>query len=261
MGSPLEQPAAGIAEIALPSLDALLAELTALAPQSEAIARYLDAVRADAFTHPDGRRDPLDGMGLTEPAAALLSHLARHSPTPLSVEIGFGMGMSTSVILGTRRACGRRIQHYAFDPFGLPQNRGAVVEDYLKQQFKGRFLRVRERSEIGLGTLLKQHGRHIAGLIFIDGDHRFEHIIADFVLADLLCCPGGFIVFDDSWFPAIETAVNYIAANRPDYAVHHLPVNNLSFIQKIDTRDRRTWSAFKPFPVPQREDWTSVLDS
>ena len=79
--------------------------------------------------------------------------------------------------------------------------------------------------------------------------------MTDFVLADQLCGMGGYIVLDDSLFPAIETVVNYVKANRPDYAVAHLPVPNCSVLRKV-RRDQRPWDAFKPFDVPQRENWT-----
>ena len=79
--------------------------------------------------------------------------------------------------------------------------------------------------------------------------------MADFVLADLLCAPGGFIAFDDSSYPAIEAVMNYIAANRPDYAVMHLAAPNLSVIQKIHF-DKREWFSFNPFEVPNRRNWT-----
>jgi hypothetical protein len=79
--------------------------------------------------------------------------------------------------------------------------------------------------------------------------------MTDFVFADLLCCEGGYIVLDDAMFPAIETVINYIKANRPDYDLVHLPVINCSVAQKV-SRDRRNWDAFTPFAVPDRHDWT-----
>jgi hypothetical protein len=257
MASTRDQAEPESARLVVPDQATLLAELAELTSNVDPIARCLEAARTGVFAHPDGRTDRMEGVVLMDRPAALIAHLARRCPVPLSIEIGFGMGSSASMILGTRAFCGHLFQHYAFDPFGLPDNRGAVVESYLNGLFEGRFFRIRERAEIGLGALLKSHGRQSAGLIYIDGNHHFEHVMADFLLADLLCCEGGFVIFDDAWFPAIETVINYIAANRPDYAVHHLPAENMSFIQKLG-RDRRAWSSFKPFPVPAREDWTAA---
>jgi hypothetical protein len=111
-------------------------------------------------------------------------------------------------------------------------------------------------SEIGLGRLLSERGAECCGLIMIDGDHRFDQVITDFFLADKLCAVGGFIVFDDALFPAIEAAVSYVAANRSDYEVVHLPVWNTSLARKVK-RQRPSWDSFTPFAVPQRTNWTA----
>jgi hypothetical protein len=92
-------------------------------------------------------------------------------------------------------------------------------------------------------------------MIFIDGGHRFEQVMTDFVLADLLCCRGGTIVLDDACYPAIETVINYVTSNRPDYAVAHLAVAKTTVLRKV-AADGRAWNSFTPFEVPQRSDWT-----
>jgi hypothetical protein len=175
--------------------------------------------------------------------------------TPLSVETGFGMGSSAAIILGTRRSEGKPFEHFIFDPWGLPDGRGNVVQSYLRARFGKDFQRIMKRSEYGLAELLDTRGTGTAGLVFIDGGHLFENVMSDFILADQLCCVGGYIVLDDALFPAIETVVNYVKSNRPDYAVAHLPVPYCSVLKKIST-DAREWCSFKPFPVPQRSDWT-----
>jgi hypothetical protein len=81
--------------------------------------------------------------------------------------------------------------------------------------------------------------------------------MTDFALADQLCCGRGVIVFDDALYPAIETVINYISSNRPDYVVVNRIARNCSVAQKIGP-DRREWFSFKPFSVPTRCDWTSA---
>jgi Methyltransferase domain len=245
------------ADLGLPPADELVANLKALAGQEEAIALTLAALETGTFRHPDGRSEELENVRLDLAQAGLLAHLARDCPKLLSIEVGFGMGTSASIILGARRLAGRPFAHLIFDPFGLSRGRGQVVQAYLQARFPKAFRRVKKRSEVGLGALVGRGGRAAAGLIFIDGGHHFENVMADFVLADLLCCPGGHIVFDDACYPAIETAINYIAANRPDYAVANLAVPNTAILTKIGG-DRRAWESFKPFAVPQREDWTAL---
>jgi hypothetical protein len=241
--------------LGLPSEDELVSQVKALAAKEEAIALTLDAIETGVFRHPDGRTDDLQTVRLQPGEVGLLAYLASACPKPLSVEIGFGMGSSAAVILGARRLAGTPFAHLIFDPFGLPGGRGKVVQAYLQARFPKSFRRLMKRSEIGLGALIEKVGRGAAGLIFIDGGHRFENAMTDFVLADLLCCPGGYIVYDDALYPAIKTVINYVIANRPDYAVAQLAVANTAVLKKIGP-DSRTWDAFKPFDVPQREDWT-----
>ena len=243
-------------ELRLPPVEEMLTKLRALAGKEQAIALCITALETGTFNHPDGRTDELGVVRLSLEQAALLAYLARHCPKTLSAEIGFGMGSSAAIILGTRRLQGQAFAHIIYDPYGLSDGRGEVVQDYLKERFPKGFRRIKKPSEIGLALLLEKRGPGSAGLIFIDGGHRFENVMADFVLADLLCCVGGYIVLDDAWFPAIESVVNYVKANRPDYAVAHLAVKNCTVLKRLD-HDRREWDSFKPFEIPQREDWAS----
>jgi hypothetical protein len=238
-----------------PPEEELIANLKALAAKEEAIALCLAALETGEFRHPDGRIDELGVVRLALGQAGLLAHLAQLCRKPLSIEVGFGMGSSAAVILGARRLQRKPFVHLIFDPFGLSEGRGNVVQSYLKEHFPKGFQRVMKKSEIGLASLLEKQGPSSAGLIFIDGGHRFENVMTDFVLSDQLCCIDGYVVLDDAWFPAIESVVNYVKANRPDYAVAHLAVPNCTVLKKI-ARDKRDWDSFKPFEVPQRDDWT-----
>jgi hypothetical protein len=233
----------------------LIRELMALAEREEAIALSISALRSGVFQHPDGRVDHLGDVRVTLEQAGLLAFLAKQCPKQLSIEVGFGMGSTAAVILGTRRLQRKPFVHLIFDPFGLPDDAGKVVQSYLEGHFPKAFRRVMKPSEIGLAQLIDKRGAGIAGMVFIDGGHRFENVMTDFVLADQLCCEGGYVVLDDAWFPAIESVVNYVKSNRPDYAVAHLAVPNCTVLRKI-APDQRGWDAFKPFEVPQREGWT-----
>ena len=241
----------------LPPFKELVAELVAMARTSEPIARYLSAYETGTFVHPDGRTDDLEQVRLSPQTCALLSHLCRRCTTSLSVEVGFGMGSSASVMLATRTALGRPFEHLIFDPYGLANGRGNVVQAYLRDVFGANFKRIPMTSQIGLGQLLKIRGPESTGLVFIDGGHQFENTMTNFTLADKLCSIGGYIVFDDARFPAIETVINYIAANRPDYAVSRFPAHNVAVTRKIGP-DQRQWSSFTPFEVPDRHDWTAA---
>ena len=241
----------------LPSEKELIAGLAPWAEKEESIALCLAALETGEFKHPDGRVDELGVVRLLPGQAGLLAHLAALCPTPLSIEIGFGMGSSAAIILGVRRLINKPFSHLIFDPYGLFDGAGTVVQDYLKARFPKAFQRIMKTSEVGLALVLNQRGAGSVGLIFIDGGHLFENVMVDFYLADQLCCVGGFIVLDDAWYPAIETAINYIIRNRPNYAVAHLAVPNCTVLKKLGP-DKRSWDSFKPFEVPDREDWEPV---
>src|ERR1019366_4737206 len=159
----------------LPSEETLVRELEELAVRVDSIRRYLAAFKAGYFTHPDGRTDALEGVALAPRQAALIAHLAQRCPSSLSVEVGFGMGSSASVILGARRLSGDPFEHVVFDPYGLPGGRGCVVQSYLEAEFGALFKRVWQRSEVGMARLVAEQGEGTVGLVFIDGAHHFEN--------------------------------------------------------------------------------------
>jgi len=240
---------------ALPSIDELVEEFWSLVERSDTARRCFSAVTDRVFVHPDGTRDPLFDTVISPQALALIAHLNRNNPKDISIDVGFGMGSSATIAMATRRDDDAEFTHYVFDPWGVGQGRGAVVERFLQEEFGTSFHRVWKPSEIGLGQLLDERGEECAGFIFIDGNHAFEHVITDFLLADALCAVGGHIVFDDAEYPAVETAIEYIRANRTDYAVWHLHVANTSVIRKLQP-EKPAWYRFRPFSVAQRHDFT-----
>jgi hypothetical protein len=241
----------------LPSEEDLLAALRQMASQSEAVALALAAVETGVFVHPDGRLDALEDVSLLPAQLGLLIHLLGDCNKELSLEIGFGMGSSATVVLGARRFFGRPFEHIIFDHAGLPSGRGEIVADYLREQFGAGFVRNWTTSQVGLAKLLDERGPRVAGLVFIDGYHTFEAVMTDFYFADQLCSVGGYIVFDDAAYPAIETVVEYIAANRSNYAIARFPVENTVVLKKFENAEL-AWGQFRPFTVPQRLDWTPV---
>jgi hypothetical protein len=128
----------------------------------------------------------------------------------LSIEVGFGMGSSAAVILSMRSLAASPFEHTGYDPWGLPDERGQVVQAYLESYFGLQFRLRRKLSHVGLAQLFDERDPGTVGLAFIDSGHRCEDVMADFMLADVPCCKGGFIVFDDAWFPAIETVLSYV---------------------------------------------------
>ena len=238
----------------LPDKDYLLWLLAEMAAKDDVLQRTVQALRTGHYLVPEGREECLGSERPGEDQLGLLLWLCRQCSTPLSVEVGFGTGSSAATILCARRAAGHIFQHVIFDPHGLNEGRGELVKAFLERVFPAELFIRKLASELGLGQLIHDRGKGAASLVFVDGGHHFENVMTDFVLADQLCCPGGYIVLDDAEFPAIETVINYVTSNRPDYAVANLSVDNTAVMRKVGM-DQREWFAFKPFSVPNRSDW------
>jgi predicted O-methyltransferase YrrM len=70
---------------------------------------------------------------------------------------------------------------------------------------------VEQQSQVALPRFFEQGRRFDVG--FVDGDHRFDPAFVDIFFMTLLVRPGGLIVVDDMWMPAIRLAVAYFEAN------------------------------------------------
>jgi predicted O-methyltransferase YrrM len=70
---------------------------------------------------------------------------------------------------------------------------------------------IEEESQLALPRLVSE-GREF-DLAFVDGDHRFEGVFLDLYFMTRLVRPGGLVVVDDMWMPAVRTAVAYVERN------------------------------------------------
>jgi hypothetical protein len=107
-----------------------------------------------------------------------------------------------------------------------------------------RFTLIEKASAVALPLLAA--GGPQAQLIFIDGDHRFDYAMIDFLLADAICALDGIIVLDDMWMPSIQRVVHFITNNRSDYRHKATNVQNAAVFSKIGS-DERQWDHYVEF--------------
>jgi predicted O-methyltransferase YrrM len=126
-----------------------------------------------------------------------------------TIEVGLALGMSALFLCqAVMRRDGR---HLAIDPFqqeswngaGLRTLRDAGVDDVVEV--------IEEESQLALPRLVSE-GRQF-DFAFVDGDHRFEGVFLDLYYMTRLVKPGGLVVVDDMWMPAVRTAVAYVERN------------------------------------------------
>lgn len=126
-----------------------------------------------------------------------------------TIEVGLALGISALFLC--QAVLRREGHHVAIDPFqeeswncaGLRTLREAGVDDVVEV--------IEEESQLALPRLVSEDRRF--DLAFIDGDHRFEGVFLDLYFMTRLVRPGGLVVVDDMWMPAVRTAVAYVERN------------------------------------------------
>jgi predicted O-methyltransferase YrrM len=174
--------------------------------QLDKLASFVDSAYAAGAV--DGR--PLAPHSVDRADGEALRDLAVAEGASRTIEVGLALGMSALFLC--QAIAGRDgARHVAIDPFqaeswdnaGLEALREAEVEELVEV--------IQEESLFALPQLVKD-GRQF-DFAFVDGDHRFEGVVLDLVFMARLVKPGGLIVVDDMWMPAVRLAVSYVEKN------------------------------------------------
>jgi predicted O-methyltransferase YrrM len=160
---------------------------------------------------PDGAGEPiaLAPHSVEPDVGAALRDLAVLEGAARTIEVGLALGISALFLCQAVLERGGR--HVAIDPFqqeswngaGLRTLREAGVEDVVDV--------IEEESQLALPRLVAE-GREF-DFAFVDGDHRFEGVFLDLYYMTRLVKPGGLVVVDDMWMPAVRMAVAYVEKN------------------------------------------------
>lgn len=192
----------------------------------------------------DGALHVLDGQTRVFPATlTLLQNLVRKVRPAHVVEVGCAYGYSTLGLAGALAEVGG-LRHTVVDPHQTRDWKG-IGFTRVREAGLGPLVDCREElSDLAL-PLLHHHGIR-AQLVFIDGDHRFDGIVADIRNAMRILEVGGVMVLDDVWMASTRTAMSWLEANLPFKRV--TVAHNLAVYQKTGP-DRRAWNSFTAFEV------------
>jgi len=193
----------------------------------------------------DGKTHTIDGITRIGPKEGMLIYrLVRDIKPENSLEIGLAYGFSTVYFLAAIQANGKghhiavdSYQYEWWDGIGITREKALGIQP-------GLFEFNRETSAQALARFDREQKRF--GVIFIDGDHRFDGVLIDFCLASLVCEPGGYIIFDDVWMPSIQRAMSFIRLNRADFTEFPARDTRLAVFHRTDI-DKRRWDHFVPF--------------
>jgi predicted O-methyltransferase YrrM len=159
----------------------------------------------------DGSRTALDPHAFAERDAAEIRALAVSERARTTLEVGLGLGLGAlSLCAALLEVAGEEGRHVVVE--GFPGDFGAAGTRTLQAAgVEAMVEQIHGESQLALPRLVAE-GRSF-DLAVIDGDHRFEGVFLDLCYADRLVRPGGLVIVDDLWMPAIRVAVSYAERN------------------------------------------------
>lgn len=170
----------------------------------------VDAIYARGSVHDDaGGTVQLRPHSIERAQGEALRELAIAEGAERTIEVGLALGMSALFLCQAVLPRGGR--HVAIDPYQAESWNGAGLRT-LRESGVAEFVEViEEESQLALPRLVAE-GREF-DFAFVDGDHRFEGVFLDLYFMTRLVRPGGLVVVDDMWMPAVRTAVAYVEKN------------------------------------------------
>jgi predicted O-methyltransferase YrrM len=219
--------------------------------------RLLSAALPPDFIHPivslhmghrqtgiDGAMHEIDSQtGIRMDDGLQIYELVRKLRPQRTLEIGFAYGVSTLYFLAALRANGFG-SHVAVDPYEVEQWKGIGLMKVKEVKMESSFQFISERSHPAMAKLGDK--RLTFGVIFIDGAHLYDIAFADFVLADVLCPKGGYILLHDTWMGSIQRIISFIEKNRVDFTRQPSSAPNVAIFQKTGD-DKRPWYHYNNF--------------
>jgi predicted O-methyltransferase YrrM len=158
------------------------------------------------------RADDFDTVTVPERDCDALRDLLIAEGVETIVEVGLAYGRSALAIGEALVAVGaRRPLHVIIDPMqatewsnvGWQMLRSAGLDSIARL--------VLQPSSMALPELIA--GGFTADAAFVDGSHRFHEVFVDLYFLRKIVRPGGIIVLDDHWWPAVRTAAHYFETN------------------------------------------------
>lgn len=149
---------------------------------------------------------PCFPVGLTQRPGEGLAALIRAEGVKSTLEVGMALGLST---LWLMQGCDG--PHMAIDPNQRATWLGAGMRAVREAGLDDRLSLVEQDSRLALPAMVANGATF--DFSFVDGVHRFEYVLLDLCYALRLVRPGGLVVLDDRWMPAVRAAADYAVRN------------------------------------------------
>ena len=142
-----------------------------------------------------------------------LYHIVRQAQAKRTLEVGMAFGVSSLFILQALDE-NHGEQHTSIDPWQEAWWHRAGLANVKRAGFE-RLHRFFLAPSYEAMPKLIENGEEF-DFVFIDGNHRFEYTLMDFMYADRVLRAGGYLMLHDPWLPAIRKVMAFIMRNRDE---------------------------------------------
>lgn len=151
---------------------------------------------------------------VTRGTCELLYDVVQRSGATRGIEIGMAFGVSTVCLADALRRNAAEARLVSFDPTQRRADswNGAGLFQLERAGLAGAVELREETSQSGLPRL--EESGYRCTVAFIDGWHTFDHTLLDFFYIDRMLDASGYVVFDDVDYPAVESMLRFVLANR-----------------------------------------------
>ncbi len=222
----------------------------AMAALRAKIAAHRDAIyAAGEVLSASGKPVKLWPVGMDRPAADALRDLTIRQSAGRTLEIGLGLGLASLAMAEGLLTVGKpNAEHVTIDPTPEWCDMAGVLTLQRCDAMEVTRL-IQEPSHLALPRLLLESGASF-DVALIDGGHWFDYVMMDIFFAMRVVKPGGLIILDDHWMPAIQTALAHAVRNYS--VVLELfdpsgPARRLVAFSNPFTGESREWDHFEPF--------------
>lgn len=190
---------------------------------------------------------------LTLKEAELLLSLPQNIPANgVIVEIGSYKGGST-ILLAHGSKIAKRGKLYAIDPFGAYHNSASILPIFLKN-IKKFGMQDQVIPIVKTSLWAARNWKRPISLLWIDGDHQYSHVKADFLLWEKHLVKGGLIAFHDSQkvtvrIPSLDAEVNFNKKGPirvvKEYVVDSKRFSNIKIVDSITVAQKIEGSIYE----------------
>ncbi len=149
--------------------------------------------------------------GMPREEGEAIARLVKQESAKSTLEVGFAVGLSAMFICDALKDDPEH-RHVTIDPFQNEGYDGLGLENVTAAGFRDRITFYEESSHLALPRLESEGLR--LDVAFIDGSHLFDYTLLEFFYIDRMLRPGGLVIFDDTWMPAVAKAVRFAVTNR-----------------------------------------------